>query len=31
MAELPDGRHYIPISNSNAKCLIENWVEEVST
>jgi len=30
MTQLPDGRHSIPISNSDAKCLIENWVEEVS-
>jgi hypothetical protein len=27
-ARLPDGRHFLPISNSKAKCLIENWFEE---
>lgn len=25
---LPDGRNFIPVANSSAKCLLENWVEE---
>ncbi|KAL8617784.1 hypothetical protein ACOMHN_062538 [Nucella lapillus] len=25
---LRDGRNIIPVSNSNAKCMLENWVEE---
>jgi hypothetical protein len=27
---LPDGRHFLTISNSKAKCLLENWFEERS-
>lgn len=30
MSVLSDGRNEIPVGNSNAKCLLENWVEEVS-
>ena len=26
---LRDGRNIIPVGNSDAKCLLENWVEEV--
>ena len=25
-----DGRNNVPLNNSNGRCLIENWVEEVS-
>ena len=28
---LNEGIHAIPISNSSAKCLMENWVEERAT
>ncbi|XP_025077821.1 sperm-associated antigen 8-like [Pomacea canaliculata] len=28
MSVLSDGRNEIPVGNSNAKCLLENWVEE---
>jgi len=27
---LNSGRNDIPLSNSNAQCLLENWVEEVT-
>ena len=30
MTTLNDGRNEVRIGNSDAKCLIENWVEEVS-
>ena len=31
MTTLNEGRNEIRIGNSDAKCLLENWVEEVST
>lgn len=30
MSTLNEGRNEIRVNNSNSKCLLENWVEEVS-